>query len=107
MQIPERIITAPRELVHGELDRLYAAARHKRHANTAERDALRDERKKLLEVHFAGMIPLDLPGEEQERIARRPAYLDPRSTPWTSSTTKPRPISRTASPSLETATRST
>ena len=76
VQIPEHIITALRELVTGEFDRLHATARHERHAYTAERDSLRDERKKLLQAHYAGMIPLDLLGEEQERIARRLAFLD-------------------------------
>ena len=76
VQIPEHIITALRELVTGEFDRLHATARRERHAYTAERDALRDERKKLLQAHYAGMIPLDLLGEEQERIARRLAFLE-------------------------------
>lgn len=107
VQIPEHIITALRELVTGEFDRLHATARHERHAYTAERDGLRDERKKLLQAHYAGMIPLDLLGEEQERIARRLAFLDAQITPETSSTTKPKPTSKTASPSPETATRST
>ncbi|MFV0526072.1 MAG: zinc ribbon domain-containing protein, partial [Acidimicrobiales bacterium] len=64
VQIPGHIITALRELVTSEFDRLHATARHERHAYTAERDGLRDERKKLLQAHYAGMIPLDLLGEE-------------------------------------------
>ncbi|HRV66563.1 MAG: hypothetical protein LCH82_19025 [Actinobacteria bacterium] len=53
VQIPEHIITALRELVTGEFDRLHATARDERHAYTAERDGLRDERKKLLQAHYA------------------------------------------------------
>ncbi|MFD2674399.1 hypothetical protein [Gulosibacter bifidus] len=34
------------------------------------------ERKKLLQARYAGAIPLDLIGEEQERIARRIAFLE-------------------------------
>ncbi|MGI6878028.1 hypothetical protein [Microbacterium sp. gxy059] len=41
-----------------------------------ERDELLSERKKLLQAHYAGAIPLDLLGEEQERIARRLAFRE-------------------------------
>lgn len=42
----------------------------------AERDALRDERSKLMQAHYAGAIPLDLLASEQDRIARRLAFLE-------------------------------
>jgi len=51
VQIPEHIIIALRELVTAEFDRLHATARQKGHAYTAERDALRSERAKLLQAH--------------------------------------------------------
>ncbi len=76
VQIPEHIVTALRELITAEFDRLHATARQERHAYTAERDALRDERTKLLQAHYAGAVPLDLLATEQDRIARRLAFLD-------------------------------
>lgn len=42
----------------------------------AERDELADERTKLLRAHYAGAVPLDLLAGEQDRIARRLAFLD-------------------------------
>ena len=59
-----------------EFDRLHATARHERQAYQQERDELLSERKKLIQAHYAGTIPLDLLGEEQERIARRLAFLE-------------------------------
>lgn len=76
VQIPERITTALRELITAEFGRLHATARQERHAYTAERDALRAERTKLLQAHYAGAVPLDLLASEQDRIARRLAFLD-------------------------------
>ncbi len=76
VQIPEHIITALRELITAEFDRLHATARQERHAYTDERDTLRDERAKLLQAHYAGAVPLDLLATEQDRIARRIAFLD-------------------------------
>lgn len=43
-----------------------------------ERENLRDERRSLLHAHNAGAVPLDLLKEEQDRIARRLAFLDSR-----------------------------
>ena len=76
IQIAPHIITALRELITVEFDRLHATARHERQAYQHERDELLGERKKLLQAHYAGAIPLDLLGEEQERIARRLAFLE-------------------------------
>ena len=76
VQIPEHIVTALRELITAEFDRLHATAWQERDAYTAERDALRDERTKLLQAHYAGAVPLDLLATEQDRIARRLAFLD-------------------------------
>ena len=41
-----------------------------------ERNTLRNEREKLLQAHYAGAIPIDLLKTEQDRIARRLAWLD-------------------------------
>ena len=76
VQIPEHIVTALRELITAEFDRLHAIAKQERHAYTAERDTLRDERGKLLQAHYAGVVPLDLLATEQDRIARHLAFLD-------------------------------
>lgn len=77
IQIAPHIVNALRELITAEFDRLHATARHERQGYQQERDGLLGERKKLLEAHYAGAIPLDLLGEEQERIARRLAFLEP------------------------------
>ena len=76
IQIAPHIVTALRELMTGEFDRLHATARHERQGYQHERDGLLGERKKLLQAHYAGAIPLDLLGEEQERISRRLAFLE-------------------------------
>ncbi|MBD4382612.1 recombinase family protein, partial [Xanthomonas citri pv. citri] len=60
----------------GEFDRLHAVAKQERQAYKIERDALRDERTKLMQAHYAGAVPLDLLGSEQRRIARRLVFLD-------------------------------
>ena len=76
VQIPEHVVTALRELVTSEFDRLHQVAKHEAQGYKAERDALRDERTKLMQAHYAGAVPLDLLGTEQDRIARRLAFLD-------------------------------
>lgn len=72
IQISPHIISAVRELITAEFDRLHASARHERQAHLRERDELLAERKKLLRAHYARVIPLDLLGEEQER--KRPKW---------------------------------
>ncbi|MFT4011738.1 MAG: hypothetical protein QM655_17035, partial [Nocardioidaceae bacterium] len=54
----------------------YTAAKKERGTLAVEPDKLRDERRSLLHAHHAGAVPLDLLKEEQDRIARRPAFLD-------------------------------
>ena len=61
-----------------QFDDLHTAAKKERGALAAERDKLRDERRSLLHAHHAGAVPLDLLKEEQDRIARRLAFLDSR-----------------------------
>ncbi|GAA1491016.1 recombinase family protein [Brachybacterium sacelli] len=78
VQIPEHIVTALRELITSEFDRLFATAKTERKAQIAERDRLYDERTKLLQAHYAGAVPLDLLKTEQDRIARQVAFLDSR-----------------------------
>src|SRR5690606_4909928 len=76
VQIPQHVLTALRELVTTEFDRLHEVARQEAQAHKIERDSLRDERQKLMQAHYAGAIPLDLLKSEQDRIARRLAFLD-------------------------------
>ncbi|WP_159500807.1 hypothetical protein [Microbacterium sp. 18062] len=76
VQIPEQILPTLRELVTSEFDRLHEVAGQEAHAYKIEHDALRDERQKLLQAHYAGAVPLDLLGSEQDRVARRLAFLD-------------------------------
>lgn len=69
-------MTALRELITRQFDQLQASSKQERQAHKIERDALLDERTKLLQAHYAGAIPLDLLASEQDRIARRIAFLD-------------------------------
>ncbi len=64
------------ELITAEFDRLHATPSRERNAYAAERDVLRDERTKLLQAHYASAVPLDLLASEQDRVARRLAFLD-------------------------------
>ena len=76
VQIPEHVLPALRELVTSEFDRLHRVAKQESQGYKAERDALCGERTKLMQAHYAGAVPLDLLAAEQERIARRLAFLD-------------------------------
>ncbi|MPV49805.1 hypothetical protein GCG21_07255 [Pseudactinotalea sp. HY160] len=78
VQIPEHIVVALRHMLTRQFDELREAAKKERSALAAERDKLRDERRSLLHAHHAGAVPLDLLKEEQDRIARRLAFLDSR-----------------------------
>lgn len=61
-----------------QFDYLHAASKVERRTLATERDTLRDEQPSLLHAHHAGAVPLDLLEEEQDRIARRLAFLDSR-----------------------------
>lgn len=76
VQIPEHIVTALRELVTSEFDRLQATTKQQQEAYTREREDLITERTKLLQAHYAGAVPLELLKTEQERIAKRLAFLE-------------------------------
>lgn len=78
VQIPEHIVTALRHMLTRQFDDLHAASKAERHTLAVERDQLREERRSLLHAHHAGAVPLDLLREEQDRIARRLAFLDSR-----------------------------
>ena len=76
IQIPEHIITALRELITAEFDRLHETSQRERGTYLAERRDLNDRRTKLLHAHLEGAVPLDLMKQEQDKIARRMAFLD-------------------------------
>ena len=76
IEIPEHIVTALRELIVAEFDRLHETSRRDRGTYLAERNDLNDRRKKLLDAHLDGAVPVDLLKEEQDKIARRLAFLD-------------------------------
>ena len=76
VQIPEHVITALRELITAEFDRLSATSKQERQAYQRERDDLLDERTKLLQAHYAGAVPLDLLKTEQDRISKRLVFLE-------------------------------
>ena len=78
VQIPEHIVTALRHMLTKQFDALHAANKNERRTLSTERDQLREERRSLLHAHHAGAVPLDLLKEEQDRIARRLAFLDSR-----------------------------
>ncbi len=76
--IDRDIVTALRELITSEFDRLFATAKTERKARVTERDRLCDERTKLLQAHDAGPVPLDLLQTEHDDIARQIVLLDSR-----------------------------
>jgi hypothetical protein len=78
VQIPEHIVVALREMLTRQFDTLHAANKAERRTLATERDQLKAERLSLLRAHHAGAVPLDLLKEEQDRLARRLAFLDGR-----------------------------
>ncbi len=69
-------MTALRELVTSEFDRLQATTKQQQEAYAREREDLVAERTKLLQAHYAGAVPLELLKTEQERIAKRLSFLE-------------------------------
>ncbi|MDR2973888.1 MAG: recombinase family protein [Propionibacteriaceae bacterium] len=76
--IPAHVVTALRELLTTEFDKLYASAKTDKTQAEHDRADLLAERKTLLQAHYAGAVPLDLLKEEQDRIARQLVLLDTR-----------------------------
>ena len=76
IEIPPHIVEALRELIGNYLDQVHDIARNERDAYQAEHDDLAQERSKLLQAHYAGAVPIDLLRTEQDRIARRLAFLE-------------------------------
>ncbi len=65
-------------LVNEEFDQLHAAAETERRNLGAIKTKLLRERKKLLDAHYAGAIPLELLKTEQERIAHQLTRVETR-----------------------------
>ena len=63
-------------MMHAQFDQLMAADTQELAGLAAGRDRLDNERVKLLQAHYAGAVPIDLLKTEQDRIARRLAFLD-------------------------------
>ncbi|WP_300766563.1 hypothetical protein [uncultured Bifidobacterium sp.] len=76
IQIPEHIVEALRQLITAEFNRMHETSRRDRGTYQAERQDLNDRRTKLLHAHLEGTAPLDLMKQEQDKIARRMAFLD-------------------------------
>ena len=78
--IPDHVVTALRSMLTAEFDKLYADAKKTHDKHQGEKNQLLAKRKKLLDAHFAGAVPVDLLKEEQDQIARRLAWLDSQIT---------------------------
>jgi site-specific DNA recombinase len=78
VQLPEDEVARLRDYLNGELSRLRADAEHERASSERRLRKLADERKKLLDAHYAEAIPLDLLKSEQARIATEVAAIEGR-----------------------------
>ena len=67
-QETERYLLAELERIEGEKDRSVRSL-------TVRRTSLEDERRRLLQAHYAGAVPLELLKEEQERLGRELAGI--------------------------------
>ncbi|MFC6355306.1 hypothetical protein [Luethyella okanaganae] len=56
-------------MLHAEFDQLMASETKELSRLTKDRDRLDHERVKLLQAHYAGVVPLDLLKKEQDRIS--------------------------------------
>jgi DNA invertase Pin-like site-specific DNA recombinase len=59
-----------RIVLHTVFDKLGQASDRERQDLTTQRDRLESERRKLIQAHYAGAIPVDLLKEEQDRIGQ-------------------------------------
>ncbi len=78
VQLPEREVAALRAYLGEELSKLRLDADRERRAQERRLGKLKDERKTLLDAHYAGAVPLDLLKSEQDRIATAVAAIDGR-----------------------------
>jgi len=80
VQLPEREVAALRAFLGEELSKLRADADRERTIQERRLGKLKDERKTLLDAHYAGAVPLDLLKSEQDRIATAVANTEGRLT---------------------------
>jgi site-specific DNA recombinase len=75
VQLPTEIRQVIEEKLREDLQAHYDEARAQHQSHVKRRTRLLTERRKLLELHYAGAIPLDLVKEEQQRIADELALI--------------------------------
>ncbi len=80
VQLPEREVAALRAFLGEELSKLRLDAERERKAQERRLGKLKDERKTLLDAHYAGAVPLDLLKSEQDRLASAIEAIDGRLT---------------------------
>jgi site-specific DNA recombinase len=78
VQLPEAEIARLRTFLGDELDKLRKNAERERVAQARRLGQLEDERKKLLDAHYADAIPLDLLKSEQDRLTAEIANAEGR-----------------------------
>ena len=78
VQLPEDEVARLRDYLNGELSKLRTDAEQQRANSERRLRQLADERKKLLDAHYADAIPLDLLKSEQARIAAEVAAIEGR-----------------------------
>jgi DNA invertase Pin-like site-specific DNA recombinase len=78
VQLPEAEVAALRAFLSGELSKLRTDSERERGTQERRLVKLVDERKMLLDAHYAGAVPLDLLKSEQDRIATAVAAIEGR-----------------------------
>jgi site-specific DNA recombinase len=78
IQLPESEVAALRAFLSGELAKLRTDSERERSTQERRLRKLVDERKMLLDAHYAGAVPLDLLKSEQDRIATAVAAIEGR-----------------------------
>ena len=78
VQLPPKEVSALRSFLGEELSKLRVDAERERKAQERRLGKLEGERKKLLDAHYAGAVPLDLLKSEQDRLTAEIAYAEGR-----------------------------
>jgi site-specific DNA recombinase len=78
VQLPTDEVARLREYLDGELSKLRTEAERDQTIQTRRLRKLQDERKKLLDAHYADAIPLDLLKSEQDRLTAQIATAEGR-----------------------------
>ena len=80
VQLPERELATLRAFLGEELSKLRFDADREHRTQERRLGKLKDERKTLLDAHYAGAVPLDLLKSEQDRIATAVEAIEGRLT---------------------------